>query len=529
MRRKCVFLSLIVLALLPSAWVAWTWREMPHLGIYHDDSLYWVAAKSLAAGEGYRIESLPEQPYQTKYPPLYPLLLSLVWKIAPQFPANLSLAMLVSWLLLPVYVAAAWLFYRRSGIGPNEALWLCALLALNPLVATLSVMLMSELLFGSILLATMVVAERASRRQQPAWLALAAGLLGALAFLTRSAALPLLVSAPLCFLLRKHYRGGVLFLAGMLPAVVGWLVWSAAHTSSASDWVTLYYTSYLKFHLENVPLAEMPSLVWKNAGALIYGLSDLLIFGNTVNFWTAQLSRLVAAAGVAGSIRLAWRKEMLFYPAFSVLFLIQALLWHYPPHDRFVVPVLPLLLAGFWTEMKHLAGVVRVAFARPKLAERVVAGFVTAVLCTLAVFAVYRTWHGLASFLPGVLEHHRRTLAANRQAFAWLAANSTVQSRVFAYGDPLVYLYTGRRACSLRIPPRLLYKGDRRGIEGFVERLPQFVRDFRLDYVLFTMGDFQLDSPEIGFAALRRVLREHPGFELSYQGREAAVYRIVRN
>ncbi len=49
---------------------------MPHLGFYHDDSIYWVSARSLATGDGYRIESLPGEPYQTKYPPLYPALLA---------------------------------------------------------------------------------------------------------------------------------------------------------------------------------------------------------------------------------------------------------------------------------------------------------------------------------------------------------------------------------------------------------------------------------------------------------------------
>ncbi len=73
---------------------------MPHLGFYHDDSIYWVSAQSLAMGDGYRIESLPGQPYQTKYPPLYCALLAGIWKLDPQFPSNLRLATLFAWLLL---------------------------------------------------------------------------------------------------------------------------------------------------------------------------------------------------------------------------------------------------------------------------------------------------------------------------------------------------------------------------------------------------------------------------------------------
>src|SRR5207248_9770976 len=96
--------SLFLLALAPSIYLAWQWRTMPHLGFYHDDGIYWVSAKSLAEGHGYRILSLPNQPLQTKYPPLFPALLALVWKVNPAFPANLPLATLFTWLILPVYL-----------------------------------------------------------------------------------------------------------------------------------------------------------------------------------------------------------------------------------------------------------------------------------------------------------------------------------------------------------------------------------------------------------------------------------------
>ncbi len=76
MLRKLTVIGVFLAALAPSAYLAWTLRTMPHLGFYHDDSIYWVSGRSLAMGDGYRIESLPGQPYQTKYPPLYPALLA---------------------------------------------------------------------------------------------------------------------------------------------------------------------------------------------------------------------------------------------------------------------------------------------------------------------------------------------------------------------------------------------------------------------------------------------------------------------
>src|SRR5437762_561847 len=115
MLRKLTLTGVFLLALAPSAYLAWTFRSMPHLGYYHDDSIYWVSAESLAQGHGYRIASLPGEPYQTKYPPLYSSLLAVVWKLTPAFPSNLAAATLFAWLLLPIYLGMLWLVLRQYG------------------------------------------------------------------------------------------------------------------------------------------------------------------------------------------------------------------------------------------------------------------------------------------------------------------------------------------------------------------------------------------------------------------------------
>ena len=110
-RHAVVVLAMMSVSLAPSAWLAWRNRDMPHFGSWHDDTLYVSSAKSLAQGHGYRIESLPDRPYQTKYPPLYPLLLSALWRINPEFPSNLQLAVLFAWLMSLV----AYGLYRGRG------------------------------------------------------------------------------------------------------------------------------------------------------------------------------------------------------------------------------------------------------------------------------------------------------------------------------------------------------------------------------------------------------------------------------
>src|SRR5580765_4929334 len=71
-------------ALLFIAWAYWTALHAPAVGMFHDDGVYLVTAKSLATGHGYRIVSLPGEIAQTKYPILFPALLAAVWKVSPQ-------------------------------------------------------------------------------------------------------------------------------------------------------------------------------------------------------------------------------------------------------------------------------------------------------------------------------------------------------------------------------------------------------------------------------------------------------------
>src|SRR5689334_11131487 len=70
------------------------------VGIFHDDGVYLVLAKSIASGNGYRYLHLPGAPIATHYPPVYPLLLAALWTLAPRFPANLTIMLLANAALL---------------------------------------------------------------------------------------------------------------------------------------------------------------------------------------------------------------------------------------------------------------------------------------------------------------------------------------------------------------------------------------------------------------------------------------------
>ncbi|HUA18584.1 MAG TPA: hypothetical protein VMB25_07555 [Bryobacteraceae bacterium] len=496
MLRKLAAIGVLLLVLAPSAYLAWRLRAMPHLGYYHDDGIYWVSAQSLASGHGYRIASLPGEPYQTKYPPLYPALLAVIWKLNPHFPSNLPWASLFAWLLLPPYVLMVGALVRQYGFTQKEQAVLVLAAGLSPMAAVFSVSLMPELLFMTLFLASVVLAERASEEGAARWLPLLAGICGALAYLTKSAAAPLLFTAPLCFALRKQFVKAGLFFGAMLPAVAAWQWWSSAHVLRSWDLVSLYYTNYVGYQKYNVPWSDLPLVVWHNLDGILRGAGTLLTFD--VPFGSKHLERVATVAAIAGCVRLARRTRKLQYPLAALGVSALLLIWHYTPEQRLVFPLYPLLLMGLWTELGNVAKALRASWRKPARPDRVAARVGAGVLAAFGLFLVFTTGFGLFFFLPDLFASYRSDLEARQPAYRWIQQNVPEQANVYAYDDPLMYLYTSRKSCALPIPTKLLFHDDQAGIHRLLVSIPDFAREHRLGYLLLTRGDFYRDLHEQG-------------------------------
>ncbi|HTC87512.1 MAG TPA: hypothetical protein VK686_04390 [Bryobacteraceae bacterium] len=521
--RKLTVIGVFLAALAPSAYLAWTLRSMPHLGFYHDDSIYLVSARSLAIGDGYRIESLPGQPYQTKYPPLYSAMLAGVWKIDPRFPENLPLATLFAWLMLPVFLATVWILLRDYGFNLPERCVFVALAALSPVTVVFSFSLMPELPFTALFIASLVLATRAGKPEASRWLALAAGICAGLAYLTKSVAAPMLVTVPFCFVLRKQFQKAALFLAAMLPAAAGWQWWVTRHLSNSWDLVTLYYTNYLGFRTYNISFQDLPLLVWYNLDGFLQGIGKLLIFD--LPYGSKHLERIVAIAAIAGCVRLTMRRREWQYPLAALGISALLLIWHYPPDQRFVFPLYPFFLMGIATEIYNLCGVLRLAWAKPAFADRFVAAGFGGMLAALGVFAIFCTAYGLTSFLPDLFNSHRTDFAAREKAYQWIDRNVPRDANVYAYEDPVLFLYTGRKACGFPIPPKFYYHGDDAAINSLMASMPAFARSHRLDYVLLTPDDYFKDLNAIGKRGLTQAMQSG-AFEKLYDSSRAAVYKL---
>jgi len=514
-----------VWALAPSGWLAWQWRAVPQLGLHHDDALYLVGAKSLAEGHGYRIESLPGSPFQTKYPPVFSALLTLVWRFDPRYPENSRLALVLSWLALPPFLLALRAVFRDFGLGRREAAFLTLAAAFYPVVCLLSTSVMSDLVFLSLLLASTRAAEKALNGSSSRWLAPAAGVIAGFAYLTRTAALVLAVTAPLCFLWRKQGRRAFLFLAGMLPFVAGWQVWVSTHLAPTRDPALLYYTNYMALQRATVRLDNLASVVWYNFDALLRSIGKLLVFDVALRE-NVHLERILGIAALAGAVRLVKRRSQLQYPAAAAGTAVLLLVYFYTADERLCLPLYPLVLMGFWTEVKNCAAALVASWRRCHVMDRALAAGAALVLGGLGIFVGASYVVGDAVFLPAVYAACQTDRKSHESAYEWIRRTTHPQSTFYAYNDPLLYLHTGRKALGLTMPSGRIYTGEgEKKTDEFLRSIPQNACAHGVDHLLVTDSDFYREGSA---RLLREVADRDPGLLPEYRSADAVIYRCVR-
>jgi hypothetical protein len=433
-----------------------------YFGAMEDDSIYFSSANALADHFGYILPSVPSQPVATKYPILYPWLLSWAWRWNPSFPANLRVAAILTLAFGMAFLVCSFIFLRGlEGIGDSEALLLTFLTAVHPIVLMYSSMVMSDLPFAALALAAMLTADRAMRPEASgAKTASCAGLTG-LAILMRVLGVPIAAGILAAALARRAWRQAAIFCAALIP--FGGVILHGAMLSRpslptghgtgllgpgfATEWT--YYTSYIGYWKLSVPNTHILWEMLKNNALVVlfspssYTLFALLTKPTTLN---KALMFLVTAGVFAGIVRQAkaggWKPIHFALP----FFLAVILFWNYPDTNRFLFPFLPLFLGGLWFEAKHLLELIAKAFResqqRSEKAIALALGLaVVALVCALAWNYVLGTRNILA-----MGRDRSNLLAEKREAYQWIAGNTSTGDVVIAYEDASLYLYSGRQS-----------------------------------------------------------------------------------
>ena len=509
LRRFAPALALFALCL-PTLLFVWNNRDVPHFGVLQDDGMYLIDGKALAEGAGYRILSLPSQPYDTRYPPLYPLYLSLAWRAAPSYPATLAAAVMLSWLCLPVVLLLGYWWCVRQRFSVLITWLTVGLFALNPYVLFFVSNLGSEMMFMLFLFGAMLAAERGGWR----W-ALLAGLLGGAGYLTRTSGIALLPAAIAYYCSKKQARGALWFTLGMLPAVAGWTAWSRLHAAPGHDVVTLCYTNYLGYYFTNVGWDNIGHVLARNTGALVEAMGSL-VFPQMMEGWLARVILWpLAGLMLVGCVRMVRQGYARLYALFGVVSAALLLVWHYQPNQRFILPLAPLLLAGFCFEMVELAG-----WLQQHKGAVAVRGFAMVLMLVLTGGLVLQISMDVG-VVPQLARNDRSNTRAYQNLYSWIAHNLPPDANVLWQDDTALYLATGRHSVSYVVPPREFEAtGGNAGEALRFRGIEQYAREQHLGYILVSKVGMRRNEEVLQVAAA------DPGLELVHEDAGGVLYRV---
>jgi hypothetical protein len=258
------------------AHLAWI-HPVNYFGRYHDDTVYFSSAQALAGGRGYILPSLPGSPSQTKYPVLYPWLLSLILRRHAEFPANVADAIHLTAAFACGALVAAFLLLRTfKGVSGRLALLSVGLCAFHPFFLCLSGAVLTDVPFMALALAAALAADRSLVGRHRPWLPAAAGMLAGLSMLMRSVGAAVIAGIVAAALYRRSYRRAALFSLAAMPFAAVNLLAHAAPGAQVETMLPgwrqtwLYYTSYGRFWKLSVPDGNV---LWSMISA---NLSDFL-------------------------------------------------------------------------------------------------------------------------------------------------------------------------------------------------------------------------------------------------------------
>lgn len=307
--------------------------RQPGLGTFADDSVsYLVMAQAMSPWQAASQAVAEAMSREAFYPPLLPLLLALSGAAHDFSLAHALQAVLVAACLPLAYVLGTrWLESDRAAVAA------AVILALLPAFWINARGILSEPLYCALLLATLLVLDRAPRKL---WLA---ALLMAALVLTRTAGSVLIGAYALWALSRRErpWPARVQALVPVAVAVLAYAAWVLVRPSATSD-------DYARILVERGHGYLAPGALAASLARQSQALAEAWI-GSLLLFWVDGRPLRVALAGAAGLLALAGLVLRIRAGKFDgwvmAAYVATFLLWPFRDQmGRFLFPALPVLV-----------------------------------------------------------------------------------------------------------------------------------------------------------------------------------------
>lgn len=298
-RLSLRFISILILALLAGIGVFLILHATPEGLNLSDDSIAYIAgARSMLAGDGYREAWLASNGPVTHYPPAFSSVLAFVGLFGLD---PLRGVRFVNSVLFGLNIVVVGILGWRMTKSLAAGLALAALFLLNGSLLQVHAAALSEPLFIFLsLLALWMFDLYVERDAHWLWL-VACGVLTGLAFLTRYAALALVMTFLIALLVlhrtwRKRLISAAIFIASVFPAMAGWALHNVLIGGTATNRLLVWHpipADNLDTGLRTFSSFLMPVEAWRAElfkTSTIFVVAIAVILG-AVLFW------LVAKAG----------------------------------------------------------------------------------------------------------------------------------------------------------------------------------------------------------------------------------------
>ena len=418
------------------------------IGLFHDDGIYAVVAKALSEGNGYRIISLPGEPYQTKYPFLYSYLLSWVWSFNPEFPGNISLLNFVTVFFYFASLLLAYVLYvQNTAGGKADALLYVFLVGANASVFSMTSYNLSDIPFMAACLCCLALANLENRfLTQTKSIVLLSASVG-IAFMLRQAGAALILAALIHFLLSGKRKEFYLFVVILGCLIVPWLLWQALHASGAvENPLFAYYQSYESpalFLAVSDPGAAS-QIIWDNLRYLGYSIDYMILRLDVI----PGLRILIFPLILWGLYSIV-RRQGIFFNGFLLIYGGLILSWPFHP-ARYSVPLVPILLLSLFHGVQGASAILEL-HTKTTWSRMIVPVLVRIPVAMVALLIIGWLWGYLHIDRNQYLVQwggFRTSYGWNgfSETFSWVKQNTRKDDVLAAAYDPMYYLYTGRKA-----------------------------------------------------------------------------------
>jgi hypothetical protein len=510
-RLQALIIAILTLAVLLTVYLL---RLDAVVGQFKDDAWYVVLAKSLATGRGYNLINYPQHSGMYFYPPLFPLLLSLLYRVYPEFPANVPLLKslsIFSMLLVPILVFR---FFHKQDRLPRSLAYLVAFAtaAAPSLVMLATSAVMSECVFMALQFATLLAAERClctDRKNSRMGVVVGAALLGSASYLTRSIGIVLIAAVAAKFLKERMFKQLAVFCVAITVCIVPWALYKHLRTHRAGgvhavEGYSGQFWDRVAASGVKVTAGDLPERFWRQSMAIVGDAvggvlapslyrsakesgEEVVGMGTVIPGVARGLSGEQFDAGISEGIMGQNREVQIMSLCFSVFVfigfvlssrrgiglmelafsfsLIAIVAWPWAP-IRFLLPLLPFFLYYLLLGVAGVYGIFRTRLDAsvaldPWAASRIV------MICILAFFLFDNAMYVAAKHQPSeslLYPDWLRTFNASRQAAEWVRDNTSDAEVVTGENLPALYLYSRRHvdACG---PDDCAKKGIRYFVE----------------------------------------------------------------